>query len=117
MRAGEKWEKKDCVQVKIFNVILITIFCFSCEPKAVLSEKDEELARAKMEVKNIWLLLETYRVENGHLPSSLREIETKGAFNLQKWRYDPKADIIIHSNDVDLSKEIILRSDGEIITR
>jgi hypothetical protein len=102
--------------VKIYSVILTALIFISCSPPSDDLAREKDAAEARMELKNIWILLEEYREINGSFPDTLRLIENEKAFDLKKWTYDPNAEIVVWSNDNRNRKRISLRADGEIIT-
>lgn len=95
--------------------ILLSFVCICCKPKLVESAKDMESAEVRMELKNLWVLLEDYRAANGHFPRALSELQGIDHASLSKWDYTPNASpVIVRSINNENGLFWVLSSDGEI---
>ena len=100
--------------LRIVTIILSFVF-ICCKPKIVESAKDMESAEVRMELKNLWVLLEDYRAANGHFPRALSELQGIDHASLSKWDYTPNASpVIVRSTKNETGLFWLLSADGEI---
>jgi hypothetical protein len=100
--------------LRIVTILLSFVF-ICCKPKLVESAKDMESAEVRMELKNLWVLLEDYRSANGHFPRALSELQGVDHASLSKWDYTPNASpVIVRSIKNENGLFWLLSADGEI---
>lgn len=104
----------------IFRIVAIflSLFFIYCKPKLVKSAKNVESLEVRMELKNLWILLEEYRVLHGHYPRALSDLEELDSVSLTKnWDYKPDSNSLIVESPKkgDKNKTIwVLNADGKI---
>jgi hypothetical protein len=70
-------------------IVLSSLLLGCCKPKLVASAKDIESAEIRVELKNLWILLEDYRTTHGHFPEKLSNLEGIDSILSNEWDYTP----------------------------
>ena len=76
-------------------IILVSFVFLCCKPKLMESARNMESAEVRMELKNLWVLLDDYRSAQGHFPRTLSKLEGIDPASLSKWDYMPNASPVI----------------------